>query len=38
MSDDEIAGVEKKYDVQFMPEHRQFLKILHTIDSRETER
>lgn len=32
MSDEEIDSVEKKYDVRFVPEHRQFLKILHTID------
>lgn len=35
MTDDEIDGVEKKYAVRFVPEHRQFLKILHTVDRKE---
>lgn len=35
MTDEEIDSVEKKYDVRFVPEHRQFLKILHTIDRKE---
>jgi hypothetical protein len=35
LNDAQIDAVEKKYDVQFMPEHRAFLKILHTIDRKE---
>jgi hypothetical protein len=35
MTDDEIDSVEKRYSVRFMPEHRQFLKILHAIDRKE---
>lgn len=35
MTDEEIASVEKKYDVRFVPEHRQFLKILHAVDRKE---
>ncbi len=36
MTDDDIDGVEKKYGIRFVWEHRQFLKILHTIDRYET--
>jgi len=35
LKDEEIDAVEKKYGVQFMPEHREFLKILHTLDRRQ---
>ena len=35
MTDDEIDHVEKKYAIRFVPEHRQFLNILHTIDRKE---
>lgn len=35
MTDEEIDSVEKKYDVRFVPEHRQFLKILHAVDRKE---
>lgn len=35
LKEEEIDAVEKKYGVQFMPEHREFLKILHTLDRKE---
>ena len=35
LSEKEIDAVEGKYGVKFMPEHREFLKILHTIDRKE---
>jgi hypothetical protein len=35
LNDAEIDAVEEKYGVKFMPEHRAFLKILHTIDRKE---
>ncbi|AXY72465.1 hypothetical protein D3H65_00060 [Paraflavitalea soli] len=35
LTDDEIDAVEAKYAVRFMPEHRAFLRILHTIDRKE---
>jgi hypothetical protein len=35
LTEDEIDAIEGKYGVKFMPEHREFLKILHTIDRKE---
>jgi hypothetical protein len=35
LKDEEIDAVEEKFGVKFMPEHRAFLKILHTIDRKE---
>jgi len=35
LTDEQIDEVEKKYSVQFTPEHRAFLKILHTLDRKE---
>jgi len=35
LKEEEIDAVEEKYGVRFMPEHRDFLKILHTIDRKE---
>ena len=35
MKDEQIDALEKKYAIKFMPEHREFLKILHTIDRKE---
>jgi hypothetical protein len=35
MTEEQIDAVEAKYDIQFMPEHRAFLRILHTIDRKE---
>ncbi|MDO6431524.1 hypothetical protein Q4E93_13045 [Flavitalea sp. BT771] len=35
LTEDEINAIEQKYGVNFMPEHREFLKILHTIDRKE---
>ncbi|WP_212001596.1 hypothetical protein [Chitinophaga sp. HK235] len=32
LSDQEIDGLEQKYDIKFGYEHRAFLKVLHTID------
>lgn len=32
LKESEIDSIEKKYDIQFAPDHRAFLKILHTID------
>lgn len=32
MSDDEIDSVQEKFAITFMPEHREFLRVLHTID------
>jgi len=32
MTDEQIDATEAKYDIKFMPEHRAFLRILHTID------
>jgi hypothetical protein len=32
LTDAEIDEVEAKYSIRFMPEHREFLRILHTID------
>jgi hypothetical protein len=36
LKDDEIDKIEKKYSIKFSQEHRAFLKILHTIDRKET--
>lgn len=35
LSEEQIDQVERKYKVSFTPEHREFLKILHTIDKKE---
>lgn len=35
MTNNQINEVEKKYSIQFTPEHREFLEILHTIDRKE---
>jgi hypothetical protein len=35
LTDNEINNIEKKYTIKFTPEHREFLKILHTIDRME---
>lgn len=35
LSDEQINEIEQKYEVQFIPEHREFLRILHTIDKKE---
>jgi hypothetical protein len=35
MREEEIDGAEAKYSVKFTPDHREFLKILHTIDRQE---
>lgn len=35
LSDDEIDTVEEKHGIKFTPEHREFLKILHTVDRKE---
>lgn len=32
MTEEQIDATEAKYDITFMPEHRAFLRILHTID------
>lgn len=35
MKDEDIAAVEQKYGIKFIPEHREFLRILHTIDRKD---
>lgn len=35
LSDSEIETIESRYGVKFSPEHRMFLKILHSIDRKE---
>lgn len=35
LTENEIDGIEKKYSITFNQEHREFLKILHTIDRKE---
>ncbi|WBV56162.1 hypothetical protein PFY10_18340 [Chryseobacterium daecheongense] len=35
LTDQQIDEVEKKYSIQFTPEHKEFLRILHTIDKKE---
>ncbi|MEJ5048349.1 hypothetical protein WH221_00835 [Chryseobacterium culicis] len=35
LSEEEIDQVERKYEVSFTSEHREFLKILHAIDKKE---
>lgn len=35
MKEEDINATEEKYGIRFMPEHREFLKILHTIDRKE---
>lgn len=36
LTEKEIAGIELEYNIQFSPEHREFLKILHAVDRKET--
>ncbi len=36
LAEEEIAGIEREYKVKFSPEHREFLKILHAVDRKET--
>jgi hypothetical protein len=35
LKDSEIDEIEEKYQIKFTPDHREFLKILHTIDRKE---
>lgn len=35
LNDAEIDEIEKKYQIKFTPDHRAFLRILHTIDRKE---
>ena len=35
LSDSEIDSIENKYKIKFSPEHKEFLKILHSIDRKE---
>ncbi|RPD50409.1 hypothetical protein DNI29_06355 [Hymenobacter sediminis] len=35
LSEKQVNDVEKKYSIAFTPEHREFLRILHTIDRKE---
>lgn len=35
LTEEQIQSVEKKYNIKFTPEHKEFLKILHTIDRKE---
>lgn len=35
LSDEQIDEVQRKYEVQFTPDHREFLKVLHAIDKKE---
>jgi hypothetical protein len=35
LAENKIDEIELKYSIQLMPEHREFLKILHTIDRKE---
>ncbi|HEY0612451.1 MAG TPA: hypothetical protein VGD35_22405 [Chitinophaga sp.] len=35
MTDEQIDEVQEKYSIAFTPEHREFLRILHTIDRKE---
>jgi hypothetical protein len=35
MTDEQIDHVQEKYSIIFTPEHREFLRILHTIDRKE---
>jgi hypothetical protein len=32
LTDEEISNIELKYSIEFAPEHKDFLRILHTID------
>ncbi|MGO4773261.1 hypothetical protein ACEN2I_16480 [Flavobacterium sp. W22_SRS_FK3] len=32
LTDEEISNIERKYVIEFTPEHKDFLRILHTID------
>ncbi|MDJ1496067.1 hypothetical protein QNI19_24235 [Cytophagaceae bacterium DM2B3-1] len=38
MEETQIDEIEKKYAIRFTPDHREFLKILHTIDRKEVTR
>lgn len=35
LDETKIGAIEEKYSIKFMPEHREFLKIMHTIDRKE---
>ncbi len=35
LTDNQIDEIEHKYSVKFMPEHREFLRILHAVDRKE---
>ena len=35
LTDDQIDSIENKYAVKFVPEHRAFLRVLHTTDRKE---
>lgn len=35
LTDEQIDEVERKYSIQFTPDHKEFLRILHTIDRKE---
>ncbi|MCS3868622.1 hypothetical protein J3D55_001538 [Chryseobacterium ginsenosidimutans] len=35
MTDSQIAKAEEKYSIKFTPEHKEFLRILHTVDRKE---
>lgn len=35
LSDSEIDSIENAYSIKFTPEHREFLKVLHSIDRKE---
>jgi len=35
MTDEQIDSIEAKHNITFMPEHRAFLRILHTVDRKE---
>ncbi|SFW83467.1 hypothetical protein [Chitinophaga sancti] len=37
MTDDQIDSIEAKYSINFTPEHRAFLRILHTTDRKEVD-
>ncbi|RQO41651.1 hypothetical protein DBR39_03220 [Chryseobacterium sp. KBW03] len=35
LSEEQIDQIQRKYNVSFIPEHKEFLKILHAIDKKE---
>lgn len=35
LTEEQINSVELKYSIEFIPEHREFLKVLHAIDKKE---